>query len=124
MISSANKSMLSRFREITGKSIITMISAFGSFHKNKLNRIIGQTALHQFKPIYITLIMGDINAMYIITTRHTNTICFQTVTRFPTISIRTYKEIIKCPGKDSNNKDSKYIAQPGGHSSTGCFFCF
>ncbi len=124
MIGTTNKSVLSRFGKVTGKSIIAMISSLSSLHKNKFNGKISQTALRQLPPVDISLIMRYIDTMHIITARYTNSICFQPITRFPTISIRPNKEIIKCHREKSDNDGNEHITQPYRHSSTnGLFHC-
>ena len=53
-----------RLIKIERESIVSMITTFGSFHKDKMNRKFSLSGLGQHFPVYVSLIMGNINAMH------------------------------------------------------------
>ena len=112
MIGSTDKAMYSGRIKISRKPVVCIVSPFGSFHENKLNGELSLSGLPQHLPINVSLIMGHINTMHPIARRHTDTIPLQTITRFPTISIRTDKEEIETRNKDNNHKDIEEIPNP------------
>lgn len=105
MISTTNEPITTCLIEVERESIITMVPTFGSFHENEIQRKIRRFMRGQFYPIHTTLIMGNINTMHIIAERHTDTISFPSLTRFPAISIRTNKKPIKESGKYNYDTD-------------------
>ena len=97
-----------RLIKIERESIVSMITTFGSFHKDKMDRKFGCFVGCQLHPVNTALIMGDINAMHFIVAGHTDPISFLTITGFPTIGIRTNEKPIK-PGREyGNDTNSKY----------------
>ena len=90
-----------RFRRIKigAKSLVPIIASFRSFHKDKMNRKFSLSGLGQHFPVYVSLIMGNINAMHLKTRGHTYTVCFKAIARLPAIRVRTDKEI-KESGKE------------------------
>ena len=110
--------------EVLGKSFITVVTALGSFHKNKLYGKFRLLIMKKHIPVYNALIVGNINTMHLVTARHTYPITFQSVTRFPAISIGTDKEPIKSDGKHRNNTKRQQIAQPYRHGAGRHLFLF
>ena len=86
-----------------------MIAAFGSFQKNKVNGKLGFSIMCQEFPIYLSLIVGYVYAMHLIVARHTYTVTFLTITRFPAISIRTNEKPVKAGRKNKNDTDRPKI---------------
>ena len=79
--------------KIGDESLVPIISSFRSFHKDKMNRKFPLSGLSQHFPVYVSLIMGNINAMHLKTRGHTYTVCFKAIARLPAIRVRTDKEI-------------------------------
>lgn len=116
MIGTTDKTAFTRLAEVLRKRIVTMIAAFGSFQKNKVNGKLGFLLCQEF-PIYLSLIVGYVYAMHLIVARHTYTVTFLTITRLPAISIRTNEKPVKAGRKNKNDTDRQKIAQPYGHGT-------
>ena len=58
MIGTTDKTVFTRLAEVLRKRIVTMIAAFGSFQKNKVNGKLGFSIMCQEFPIYLSLIVG------------------------------------------------------------------
>lgn len=97
------------------KGGIQIISPFRSLQKNELNRKRSLTRLLQMRPIYCSLMMRNVNAMHLITIRHTDTISLQSIAGLPAVRIRTDEEIVECPRKSQYNETHPKITQPGRH---------
>ena len=67
---------------------------------DKINGKLALASLLEHFPIDFSLIVRDVDAMYLIAMRHTHPISLQTITRFPTIGVRTDKEPIETRYKD------------------------
>lgn len=122
MIGTTDKTVFTRLAEVLRKRIVTMIAAFGSFQKNKVNGKLGFSIMCQEFPIYLSLIVGYVYAMHLIVARHTYTVTFLTITRLPAISIRTNEKPVKAGRKNKNDTDRQKIAQPYGHGTWLHFF--
>ena len=70
MIGTTDKTVFTRLAEVLRKRIVTMIAAFGSFQKNKVNGKLGFSIMCQEFPIYLSLIVGYVYAMHLIVARH------------------------------------------------------
>lgn len=57
MIGTTDKTVFTRLAEVLRKRIVTMIAAFGSFQKNKVNGKLGFSIMCQEFPIYLSLIV-------------------------------------------------------------------
>ena len=55
MIGTTDKTVFTRLAEVLRKRIVTMIAAFGSFQKNKVNGKLGFSIMCQEFPIYLSL---------------------------------------------------------------------
>ena len=115
MISTTDETIFACLAEVVRKSVISVVTTFRGFHKNKVNGEFRFFVMKQFLPVDASLIVGDVDAVHIETAWQTYSVAFLTVTGLPTVSIRTDEEPIKNSGKDYNNAKCQQITQPDGH---------
>lgn len=121
MIGTTDKTVFTRLAEVLRKRIVTMIAAFGSFQKNKVNGKFGFSIMCQEFPIYLSLIVGYVYAMHLIVARHTYTVTFLAITRLPAISIRTNEKPVKAGRKTRMIQTAKRLRNHTG-MVRGCVF--
>ena len=112
MISATDKAMCLGRIEIGYKPLVGIISSFGCLHEYELNGELSLSGLFQHLPIDVPLIVGNVDAVYLIAMWHTYPITFHSIARFPAIGIRPDKEIVENARKDNDNQEAEEILVP------------